>query len=117
MRKQRASKIEALWWFLAALLLLWWIAVEAEAVTTQPGECSLTAMAALQVAKTPQLHLEPFIHNKWDRAFVRFSKFIWYHARGDENQFLRWYRIACEHRRVPRYYRVVDGEMVRGNGA
>ncbi|MCK2149504.1 hypothetical protein MYE70_10545 [Marinobacter alexandrii] len=113
MRKQRASKIEALWWFLAAVLLLWWISVEAEAVTTQPGECSLTAMAALQVAKMER----PRIEDRTDLLFVQFTRFIWHRARGDENKFLRWYRIACEHRRVPRYYRVVNGEMVRGNGA
>ena len=117
MRKQRASKIEALWWFLASVLLLWWIAVEAEAVTTQPSECALTAVAALIVAQTPNADLEPYIKHKVDLHFVQYAKYFWHHARGDEARFLKWYRLACINNRVPRYYRVVNGEMVRGNGA
>lgn len=109
MRKQRASKIDALWWFLAALLLLWWIAVEAEAVTTQPGECSLTAMASLKVAQTEHAKAG----DRHSRHFVQLSRYLWEQAQGDKARFLRWYREACEVKRAPKYYRLVNGTVGR----
>lgn len=118
--RSKMSQSEKLCWLGALILGLMIVGLnarEAYGVTTAPDECALTAMAALTVAKTPSSELEPFIRNKVDLVFVQFSKYIWRHAKGDDSQFLRWYRLACVNHRVPRYYRVVNGEMVRGNGA
>lgn len=118
--RSKMSQGERLCWLgalMLALLIVGLHAREAYGVTQQPGECALTAVAALIVAKTPQADLEPYIKDTTDLHFVQYSKYFWHHARGDEARFLRWYRLACVNHRVPRYYRVVNGEMVRGNGA
>ncbi|WP_417518774.1 hypothetical protein [Marinobacter sp.] len=107
-RQLKRGHCACLWFALALLLAV--LALHAKANTGQPGECSLTAMAALRVAQLPALATT----NRADAVFVAFSRYIWQHAAGDKVKFLRWYRIACEQNRVPRYYRVRDGKLIRG---
>lgn len=110
--RQRLTPKEALWYSLAFVVLIVLVAPNASAKIGTPDECSLTAMAALKVAQMKR----PKSSNYIEDHFIQLSNYLWYHARGDEARFLRWYREACEVNRAPRFIRVRGDRVVKGIG-
>lgn len=111
--RQRLTPKETLWYALAFVVLVLLVAPAAKAKIGTPDECSQTAMAALKVAQLKNPRASNYIEDN----FIKLSNYLWYHARGDEARFLRWYREACEVGRAPRFIRLRGDRVVNGEAA
>lgn len=111
--RQRLTPKETLWYALAFVVLILLVAPAAKAKIGTPDECSQTAMAALKVAQLTNPRASNYIEDN----FIKISRYLWHHSRGDEARFLRWYREACEVKRAPRFIRVRGNRVIKGAAA
>jgi len=111
--KKRLSPRQAIWWSLAFVVLILLVAPSAKANTGTPSECALTALAALKAAQMENPKPENFI----EARFIKLSRYLWHHSRGNEARFLGWYRKACNDGRLPKYIRVKEDRVILGNEA